>query len=70
MKKIEASLIKMPLRISGKDLVSLVLELSHYALFLSYSWMLTVFLEHFEIGERKTKKESGSKDQVGKARIR
>jgi len=35
MKKIEASLIKRLMRISGKDLVSSVLELSHYSLSLS-----------------------------------
>ena len=32
MKKIEASLIKSLMRISGQDLVSLALELSHYSL--------------------------------------
>jgi len=37
MKKIEASLIKRLMRISGKDLVSSVLELSHYFLSLSHT---------------------------------
>ena len=38
MKKIEASLLKRLLRISGQDLVNLALELSHYYFSLSYSW--------------------------------
>jgi len=46
VKKIEASLIKRLLRISGRDLVNSVLELSHFSLSLSYSWILRVFLEH------------------------
>ena len=70
MKKIEASLIKRLSRISGKDLVSLDLKLSHYSLSLSYSLTLRFFLEHFGIGARKAKKARGSKDQVGKGRIK
>ena len=37
MKEIEASLIKILMRISGLDLVSSFLELSHYSLFLSHT---------------------------------
>jgi len=57
MKKIMASLRKRLLRISGKELVNSVLELSQYSLSLSYSWRLKVFLEKFDIGARKAKKE-------------
>jgi len=46
MKKIEASLIKMLMRISSWLLISLVLELSFYSLSLSYSWPLRVSVEH------------------------
>jgi len=70
MKKIEASLIKRLMSISGQCLVSLALDLSHYSLSLSYSWKLRVFLEHFGIRARKAKKARGSKDQVGKGRIK
>jgi len=59
MKKIEASLIRRLLRISGQDLVSLALDLSHYSLSLShtlghlvFSWS-TLALEQ----ERKIRKD-------------
>jgi len=37
---------------------------------LSYSWTLRVFLEHFGIEARKTKKARGSKDQAEKGKIK
>ena len=46
MKKIEATLIKRLLRISGQDLISSVLKLFHYSLSPSYSWILRVFFEN------------------------
>ena len=58
----EASLIKGFMRISGKGLVSLPFQLSHYSLSLSYSWSCRVFLEHFGIGAKKENKARGSKD--------
>ena len=70
MKKIEASLITRLLRISGKSLINLDLDLSHYYLSLSHSWTVRLFFEHFDIRARKAKKARGSKDQVGKGRIK
>ena len=74
MKKIEASLIKRLLRIGWQassfqceHFVNSVLELSHYSLSLSYSWILRVFLEHswrvwntWDFWSKKEKKEKES----------
>ena len=70
MKNIEAPLIKRLMTISGQDLVSLALDPFHYSLSHLCSWTLRVFLEHFGIEARKAKKARGSKDQVGKGRIK
>lgn len=56
MKKIEASLIKTPLR---QALGQQSLELSHYSLSLSHYWSLKVFLEHSSFESRKEKQEKG-----------
>ena len=45
-------------------------QFSFGALSLFHSWTLRVSLDHFGIGARKSKKERGSKDQVGKGRIK
>jgi len=69
-KKNEASLIKRLLRINSQPFVSSYLEISLYSLSLSHSWTLIVFLEQFNIGSRKEKKEKGQKEQARKNRIK
>jgi len=44
--------------------------LTLFPLSLSHSWTLRVLLEHFVIGERKSKKARGRKDQAGKGMIK
>ena len=64
MKKIEASLIKRLMRISGQDLVSSVLELSHYSLSLSHT------LGHLEFSWRTLALEQDKQRRQGEARIK
>ena len=71
MKKIEASLIKRLLRISGEGLISLFLEVSHYSLS-SILLVLRVFLEHswrvwhtWILGARRKRKRRKVQEGIG-----
>ena len=66
MKKIEATLIKMLMRINWY-LFSIQFWSSLSILSLTHSWTLRVFLEHFSIGSRKEKKEK-RKENIKKGR--
>ena len=66
MKRLEASCIKMILRISSWLLPSSSLDLSHYSLSLSYSWTLRAFLEHLALEQERQRRQEEAKIKHGK----